>query len=186
MTSCFPGNLLHSLAHLNAYEENLVKHVTTKLHSNLQALQKTDYKSLVSILFSLARLKYKHTDLVDDIVDILLSNPQSLDFSEEQHVEQLPSDMLISLILSCASLNYMPKKWRLGQMLGVCMKKIWNSPDVDKKVWLETVYALVILQVADASFVASVLRTPGNIDCIKSDNSGRFTRFTCLKNCVCP
>ena len=157
----FSESCLHSMGVLNAYDEELLRVITTTLYGNHYLLQKEDLGTLSSILVSLMKLQYKYLELIDSVVDIFMSGPKDAKMSDEEILENLPVDLLSSVIAVCASLNHMPKKWTLGNWLDTVVKKIQNSPSIGPKVWLNTVYSLVVLGKADAEAVSSVLSDPG-------------------------
>ena len=90
-----------------------------------------------------------------------MSGPKDANMSDEEIIENLPVDLLSSVIAVCASLNHMPQQWTIGNSLDTVVKKIQNSPTVGPKIWLNTVYSLVVLGKADAAVVSSVLSDPG-------------------------
>ena len=146
---------------LNAYDEELLRVITTTLYGNRHLLQREDLATLSSILVSLMKLQYKYLELIDSVVDIFMSGPEDAKMSDEQMVENLPVDLLSSVITVCASLNHVPEKWTLGIWLDTVVKKIQESPTVGPKIWLNTVYSLVVLGKANAAAISSVLSNPG-------------------------
>ena len=91
---------------LKAYDEELLRVITTTLYSNNHLLLKEDLGTLSSILVSLMKLQYKYLELIDSIVDIFMSGPKDAKMSDKEIIENLPVDLLSSIIAVCASLNH--------------------------------------------------------------------------------
>ena len=85
---------------LKAYDEELLRVITTTLYSNNHLLLKEDLGTLSSILVSLMKLQYKYLELIDSIVDIFMSGPKDAKMSDEEIIENLPVDLL-SFNYSC-------------------------------------------------------------------------------------
>ena len=166
---------------LKAYDEELLRVITTTLYSNNHLLLKEDLGTLSSILVSLMKLQYKYLELIDSIVDIFMSGPKDAKMSDKEIIENLPVDLLSSIIAVCASLNHMPQQWTIGNSFDTVVKKIQNSPTVGPKIWLNTVYSLAVLGKADAAVVSSVLSDPGIVCGSERFNikifAGCFTKY---------
>ena len=156
---------------LKAYDEELLRDITTTLYSNNHLLLKEDLGTLSSILVSLMTLQYKYLELIDSIMDIIMSGPGDANMSDEHIIENLPVDLLSSIIAVCASLNHIPQQWTKGNWLDTVVKKIQSSPAVSPKIWLNTVFALVVLGKADAAVVSSVLSDPGIVFVLKGSTA---------------
>ena len=150
------------MAHLNAYDEEVLREASTTLYSNHHLMRKADPQTLSAILFSLMKLRYKYIELIDSIIDVIMSKPEGTEGTEKDVADKLPVELITSLIVSCGTLNHVPERWKRTHLLDLCIKKVQESSKVDPKTWLNTVYALVVLDLADQSVMLSVLSKPGN------------------------
>lgn len=142
------------MANLNVYDRDMLLYVSMWL-DDPKTLQAEEPRTLCSILYSLSLLRHKDVKLIERTVDVLVSQLNS----SRDASEQLPVEDLSSMIVACASLNFMPAKLEDGNFLSDCVEQIKDSP----RTLLNTVHALAMLQKADSSAISSVLNEPGNI-----------------------
>ena len=134
--------------------------MTEKLLSVTELLHNEKTVALTSIVHSLGTLQYRHEELINELIGAILKKktPSEEKLEKTDDVAQCVSpSQLSSLLLSCAHLDYLPQV--LEGKLSEVVKQIKDSPEVDSRLWLNTVWALVILGKADADTVASVLKS---------------------------
>ncbi|KAL1509485.1 hypothetical protein ABEB36_004210 [Hypothenemus hampei] len=138
------ADLFYSISSLNFYDENLFEKAANDVIQNLQ--EKSIGKSAVvgSVLTSVGLLKYKNPLLLDAISEWMVLNQKLC----------RPSD-IFSMFMTLGVLNYTP--FNSEALFKVFLPQLTEQEAGKPIVWLEIVWSLVLLNIANSDHLKSVL-----------------------------
>ena len=168
-------NLVYALCTLNVYDVPILSKVCAEL-SNKEA--DLTPKLAMSLMTSFSRLRWRESNVMQLLLNIIdgksnLSQEEdvrdsgSVTSQESSPLDSLDTSDKVGLILSLATLNVHTAQSR------DMVEKVVRSPDVQALrqssplLWLDVVWSLSVLQMLDATSVASVLDEGfwGNLPC---------------------
>lgn len=135
------ADVLYASALLNFYDEVLLEKVCSDLYD---CILKNKKRAVVgSITTSLGILKYRDTELLDTLSEWYM-----------QHLEVCQTQDIVSLLMTLATVYYIPGN---ADTLFTKLNSHMGSTDMGPSQWLDTVWALTILDRATPEHYASVL-----------------------------
>lgn len=148
------------------YDTEVVRLMCDMMYRHFPTLHDDQKHHLLSILVSLKMLGHKDPTLLDDIVDALFWGQVSegdadARLSDAEAVRRVPTDVLTSVLVSCAGLNHLPQRLDTDAVVEVILKKMEAAQYSDARVLLNTVHALVMLQIGSAALMEQVLEIQG-------------------------
>ncbi|XP_046435074.1 FAST kinase domain-containing protein 4 isoform X1 [Neodiprion virginianus] len=136
------ADILFSLAVLNFPDEVLMEKVSSELIIRIPENNGTAV--IGSVVTSLGFLRYKNTELLDALCEWILAEPRSL---KPQYIT--------SLLLTLATVLHIP--FNMTELQKAFIKPLKETDVSASEVWLDVVWATVILGIADPVQVACTL-----------------------------
>ena len=159
------SNLLYACANLSIFNVTLLENISSALL--LTPVTAESVHLVPSFLQSLSMLRWRHTGILDGLAETLLAN-----------VDTVKTSDVLSLLLTCASLDYMSPV--LARQLHVVLKKLEGAKTTDPRSWLDAVWCCAVLGNCDADMAASVLGAD-----FLSLLEGNFDALTLVFVCNC-
>lgn len=135
------ADVLYASALLNFYDEVLLEKVCSDLYDCI--LQNKKRAVIGSIATSLGILKYRDAELLDTLSEWYVQN-----------LEVCQTQDIVSLLMTLATVYYIPRN---ADVLFSKLNSHMDSADMGLSQWLDTVWALTILDRATAEHYESVL-----------------------------
>ena len=136
------SNLIYACANLNIFNSTLLENISNALL--LTPVTAESIHLVPAFLQSLSTLRWRHTGVLDGLTETLLAN-----------VSMVKTSDVLSLLLTCASLDYLPPV--LARELPVLLKMVEDSKMTDPRSWLDVVWCCAVLNNCDSNMAASVL-----------------------------
>ena len=140
-------NLAYAIATLNVHDTNLLDKITDGILNMFPDASTTKMNSfeanLLSLMQSLSGLKWRHTELLDQLCDFI-----------SVHRTESPSCVL-SLMRTAAILNYMPKG--ASDIFEECTLDIRRLKEEKPEEWLDIVWCSLVLDRCSTDLASSVM-----------------------------
>ncbi|XP_071100769.1 FAST kinase domain-containing protein 4-like [Haliotis cracherodii] len=135
------AKLFYACSRLNVYDTELLQGITANTTSTLQPEPLT----LLSILRSLSELQWKDDTLLDGLTELL-----------EKGLVELSAMDKAKVIISIARLNYVSPQ-TVSLVKAILSSHLASVRDEDPTQWLDLVWSLAILNMADSAMIVTVL-----------------------------
>lgn len=135
-------NLLFSCVNLRLYNKRLLGNITDSILGNVADLN--DPVKASGLLKSFGLLRWDKAELIDALAQIVIAE-----------VGTVNSEALVNLILACGTIDHLPPC--VAQNLGDLLERLKGIETDNKRLWLDIVWSCVVLKIATADMIASVL-----------------------------
>ncbi len=136
------ANLLHACSTLSYFDQDFLESISANVLSEDNTLE--DPSLSAKLLKSLSTLRYRNTQLLDVLNQSVL-----------RQIDKVSDHDLSFVLMTCANLDYLPTSTQ--DRMSEIVKRIQEGAESNPKLWLDTVWSLVLLNKATHEAVQSVL-----------------------------